>query len=107
MPDTRLRARIGGPEDIAVVGPRCAGSTTLAMLLAEYHTAGGKVVEVRSAHHPRPGPVKCTVAHTDGKFYTMLAKDYPTAGLRPPEVVIHDGYIPQRPHRLITTSEIF
>lgn len=108
MPKDNFRETYGPREDIAVVGPRNAGvSTLLCMLLAEYHAMKGKSVYLVAPHSIREG--KATVQHPTIKCSYQIGRKAPDwRGLPPYDVVIHDGYIP--PHtmcRVIMASEIF
>lgn len=102
-----IRDQIGYPEDIAVVGPRMSGKTTLCTLLAQYHSLQDKNVLISSPHGPKKGFHFPSHLASKAGGYSMVHKDYQPVGLPAPQVVIHDGYIPGRPCRVISTSEIF
>lgn len=102
-----LRDHIGPREDIAVVGPRFCGKSTLAMLLAEFHAMKGRRVFLVDPYCRRPCTAK--VAHPSIKAtYEIGTKAPDGRGQAPYDVVIHDGYIPPATHcRVIMASEIF
>lgn len=80
---THRRAMIGPPEDIAVVGPRGSGKTTIALLLARHLTETGKSVRVISTQN----------------WSQEVGRKY--------DVHIYDGFMPERPCRVISMSEIW